>query len=152
MVRRRGRADHLVERRDAASEIIERAVEVGDVGVEALGRRLLVQAMFEAGRPGNGEVEVSGFERALPVSVVRVHVDRRCRHASSPLAHRRRPGAGTHHAQLDAIVGVLAARTASCWPGLQQGMMALDLADANLAGRAFARSGSWRQLKSYRPR
>ena len=62
-MRRRGR-DHLAERRDAASEIIGCAVDIGDVGVEALGRRLLVQALFEAGDLRHAEVEVSRFERA----------------------------------------------------------------------------------------
>ena len=138
MVRRRGRPDHLVERRDAASEIIERAVEVGDVGVEALGRRLLVQAMFEAGDLGNGEVEVSRFERASTrLGRAEYMWYRRCgalRWRSRAAKCRRGHALALNSMQSSVC---FAARTASCWPGLQQGMMALDLADANLAGESL---------------
>jgi hypothetical protein len=130
--------DHLAERRDAAGDIIERAVGIGDVGVEALGRRLLVQALFEAGDLRSAEVEVSRFERAsgfLGRSEYLWYPP--LWRASLALARGLMQARGRARAQLEAIVSEVPGTNAVMLAGLQQGMMALDLADPNLASQSL---------------
>jgi tetratricopeptide (TPR) repeat protein len=132
--------DHLEERREAASEIIDRAVGVGDVGVEALGRRLLVQALFEAGDLRDAEVEVSRFERAsarLGRSEYLWYPP--LWRASLALARGQMQAQARARAQLEAMVGEVRGTNAVLLAGLQQGMMALDLADPNLAGESLGK-------------
>ena len=94
--------------------------------------------MFEAGDLGNGEVEVSRFERASTrLGRAEYMWYRRCGALRwrSRAAKCRRGHALVLNSMQSSVC--FAARTASCWPGLQQGMMALDLADANLAGESL---------------
>jgi hypothetical protein len=127
--------DHLAERRDAASEIIERAVDIGDVGVEALGRRLLVQALFEAGDLRRAEVEVSRFERASArLGRAEYMWYPPLWRASLALARGQMQARARARAQLEALVSEVRGTNAVLLARLQQGMMALDLADPNLAG------------------
>ena len=127
-------ADHLAERRDAASEIIERGVGIGDVGVEALGRRLLVQALFEAGDLRHAEVEVSRFERASArLGRAEYMWYPPLWRASLALARGQMQARARARAQLEALVPEVRGTNAVLLARLQQGMMALDLADPDLA-------------------
>ena len=130
--------DHLAERRDAASEIIERAVVIGDVGVEALGRRLLVQALFEAGDLRHAEVEVSRFERASArLGRAEYMWYPPLWRASLALARGQMRARARARAQLEALVSEVRGTNAVLLARLQQGMMALDLADPDLAGESL---------------
>ena len=55
--------EHVSERLDAATEIVDRAVTAGDLRGEALGRRLLVEALFELGRLRAADRHVNEFDR-----------------------------------------------------------------------------------------
>jgi hypothetical protein len=130
--------DYLAERRDAASEIIDRAVHIGDVGVEALGRRLLVEALLEAGDLRHGDVEVARFERAA----ARLGRSEYLWYpplwrASLALARGQMQARARARAQLEALVGDVRGTTAALFSRLQQGMMAFDLADPSLAADSF---------------
>ena len=130
--------DHLAERREAASEIIERAVDIGDVGVEALGRRLLVQALFEAGDLRHAEVEVSRFERASARLGRAEYIwYPPLWRASLALARGQMQARARARAQLESMLGEVRGTNAVLLAGLQQGMMALELADPNLAGESL---------------
>jgi hypothetical protein len=130
--------DHLAARRKAASEIIERAVGTGDVGVEALGRRLLVQALFEAGDLRDAEVEVSRFERASArLGRAEYLWYPPLWRASLALARGQMQARTRARAELDAMVANVRGTNAALLAGLQQGMMAFDLADPTLAGDSF---------------
>ena len=134
--------DHLAERRDAASEIIERGVDIGDVGVEALGRRLLVQALFESGDLRHAEVEVSRFERASArLGRAEYMWYPPLWRASLALARGQMQARARARAQLEALVSEVRGTNAVLLARLQQGMMALDLADPNLAGGSLR--GVW---------
>ena len=54
---------YVVERRSAAAEVVELAVRCRDARVEALGRRLLVEALMEAGDLPGADAEITRFER-----------------------------------------------------------------------------------------
>ena len=111
---------------------------IDDVGVEALGRRLLVQALFEAGDLRSAEVEVSRFERAsarLGRSEYLWYPP--LWRASLALARGQMQARARARAQLEAIVAEVRGTNAVLLAGLQQGMMALDLADPNLASQSL---------------
>ena len=129
--------DYLAERRDAADEIIERAVGIGDVGVEALGRRLLVQALFEAGDLRGAEVEVSRFDRASARLGRSEYLWYPPLWRASLALARGQMRARARRAQLEAMVREVRGTNAVLLAGLQQGMMALDLADPNLASESL---------------
>ena len=122
----------------AAGEIIERAAAIGDVGVEALGRRLLVQALFEAGDLRSRRSRYSLRTCLCPPGSLRVPWYPPLGALRWRFARGRDAGApGSARAQLEAIVGEVRGTNAALLAGLQQGMMALDLADPNLASQSL---------------
>jgi hypothetical protein len=131
--------EHLVERRAAASEIIVRGAQIGDVGIEALGRRLLVEALFEAGDLRDAETEVARFERAA---------DRIGRseymwypslwRASLAFARGQMQACTRARSRLEALIGDVRSTNAALLARVQGGMMAFDLADPILAAESFA--------------
>ena len=107
---------------------------IGDVGVEALGRRLLVQALFEAGDLRHAEVEVSRFERASArLGRAEYMWYPPLWRASLALARGQMQARARARAQLEALVPEVRGTNAVLLTRLQQGMMALDLADPDLA-------------------
>ena len=131
--------DHLAERRDAATEILQRGAQIGDVGVEALGRRLLVEALFEAGDLRYAEVEVARFERAA-ASLGRSEYlwYPPLWRASLAFARGQMQARARARARLEAMVGDVRSTNAALLARVQEGMMAFDLADPTRASESFA--------------
>jgi hypothetical protein len=130
--------DHVAERFDAATEIIARAEHIGDVGVEALGRRLLVEALFEMGDLRRGEVEVARFERAA----ARLGRSEYLWYpplwrGSLALARGQMQARARARAQLEAAVGAVRGTNADLFARVQQGMTAFDLADPSFVAESF---------------
>ena len=113
-------------------------MDIGDVGVEALGRRLFVQALFEAGDLRQAEVEVSRFERASGrLGRAEYMWYPPLWRASLALARGQMQARARARAQLEALVSELRGTNAVLLARLQQGMMALDLADPDLSGESL---------------
>ncbi|HUF84251.1 MAG TPA: hypothetical protein VMQ81_06620, partial [Acidimicrobiia bacterium] len=126
--------DHVEDRRAAATAVIERSRAVRDARLEALGQRLLIEALFEAGDLVAAEAEIARYERTAarlgrpeygwyPVlwrgslALARGQMDARARLA----------------AQLDTLVGDASGTNAKLLAKVQRGSMAFDLADPDLA-------------------
>ncbi|MGH9135898.1 MAG: hypothetical protein ACRD0G_02490, partial [Acidimicrobiales bacterium] len=125
--------DHIAERRAAAKAILERAEHIGDAGVEALGRRLLVEALFEAGNLGEAEAEVARFERtAARLGRSEYAWYPPLWRAALAFARGQMEARGRARAQLDALVGDGAGANAELLARVQLGAMAFDLADPAL--------------------
>jgi hypothetical protein len=131
--------DHLSERRDAAGEIIERAEQVGDARVEALGRRLLVEALFEAGDLRGGEVEVARFERtAARLGRSEYGWYPPLWRAALAFARGQMEARARARAQLDVLVGEAGGGNADLLARVQRGSMAFDLADPAIDEEALS--------------
>jgi hypothetical protein len=131
--------DRVAERREAAAEIISRAVQMGDAGVEALGRRLLVEARFEAGDLREGEAEAARFERnAARLGRSEYVWYPPLWRASLALARGQMQARARARAQLEVLVGDARGTNADLLRRVQQGAMAFDLADPALAAESLS--------------
>jgi hypothetical protein len=130
--------DHLAERRDAAGEIIERAEQVGDARLEALGRRLLVEALFEAGELRGGEIEVARFERtAARLGRAEYAWYPPLWRAALAFARGQMEAQARARARLDVLVGEAGGGNADLLARVQTGSMAFDLADPAIVEEAL---------------
>jgi hypothetical protein len=122
--------DHLAERRGAAAEIIERAGQAGDARLEALGRRLLVEALFEAGELRRGELEVARFERtAARLGRAEYAWYAPLWRAALAFARGHMEARARARADLDVLVGEAGGGNAALLARVQRGTMAFDLGD-----------------------
>ena len=126
--------DRVVERRDAATEIVERAVHIGDASVEALGWRLLVEALFELGELRQAEAAMARSER----TAARLG---RAEYAWYPslwrgalaLARGQMEAHARARSRLEVLVRDAGGTNAELLAKVQLGAMAFDLADPALA-------------------
>lgn len=129
---------HIAERQAAAKEIIEQAVQIGDAGVEALGRRLLVEALFEAGDLRDAEAEVARFERtAARLGRSEYGWYPPLWRAALAFARGQMEAMARARAQLDALVRKGAGANADLLARVQLGAVGIDLADPALAEESF---------------
>ena len=130
--------DHVEDRRAAAMAVIERSRAIRDSRLEALGQRLLIEALFEAGDLVAAETEIARYERtAARLGRPEYGWYPALWRGSLALARGQMDARARFAAQLDVLVGEASGTNAELLAKAQRGSMAFDLADPDLARQSL---------------